>query len=567
MSFFTKGHDMVEISEGTIQTVAMDHHGLVAAICQDLKIAERIDDRLPSDSRRKVSPGIAAVAMIINGLGFTNRTLYLAHRFFESKPIERLLGVNLKAEDITDDALGHALDDIAEYGSSKLFAEVAFEVAIENNLLNLTSHIDTTSLLVHGQYAVEDDPQIVEVTHGFSKDHRPDLKQVVLSLVVNGPSSIPLWMDPLDGNSSDKVSFHETIKNVEIFRSQINLNGHFKWIADSALYTKERLLKNNNYFWVTRVPETITQAKNLAERSSEDIPWVEMGNGYKISDFDSSYGGIKQRWLLVFSEQAYNREKKTLEKKIIRETEKLKQALWHLGNQVFHCEKDAIKAFEAIRKGYKLHKISSTVNPLNRHTICGRPKKDTEKVTVGYKVETSLERDIVEIEKILNRKGRFILATNDLDTEGYKNEQILEEYKEQQNVEGGFRFLKDPWFMVDSIFLKLPKRIEALMMIMTLTLLVYNVGQYRLRQQLKEEKTTLPNQLGKQTQSPTLRWIFQIMEGIGLVRFYNESCSSIVQEVITNINAVRKKIIYLFGETAAKIYGLIPKNDAGSLGM
>ena len=292
---------------------------------------------------------------------------------------------------------------------------------------------------------------------------------------------------------------------------------------------------------------------------------MERDNGYRISSFDSSYGGIKQRWLLVFSEQAYNREKKTLEKKIIKEAEKLKQALWHLNNQVFHCEKDALKAFEAIKKEYKLHKISGAVISLNKHSAPGRPKRDAEKVLAGYKVETSFERDIAEVEKILNRKGRFILATNDLDIEGYKDEQILEEYKEQQNVERGFRFLKDPWFMVDSIFLKLPKRIEALMMIMTLTLLVYNVGQYRLRQQLKADKTTLPNQLGKQVQNPTLRWIFQIMEGIGLVHFYDGS--SLVRAVITNVNALRKKIIYLFGETAAKIYGLIPKNCPGTSGM
>jgi transposase len=558
---------MIEVSEGEIQTITVDHHGLVAAICQDLKIAERINSRLPTDSRKKVSSGIATVAMIINGLGFTNRTLYLAHRFFESKPIERFLGVNLKAQDITDDTLGHALDDIAEYGSSKLFAEVAFEIAIENNLLGLTSHIDTTSLLVHGSYEVEDDPQTIEVTHGFSKDHRPDLKQVVLSLVVNGPSSIPLWMDPLDGNSSDKVSFHETIKKVTEFRSQIHLNDDFKWIADSALYTKERLLKSNDYLWVTRVPETITEARNLVEKPSEDISWRDVGNGYRMSGFDSLYGGIKQRWLLVFSEQAYHREKKTLEKKITKEAEKLKQALWHLSNQIFHCEKDAFKAFERIKKGYKLHKISGATIPLNKHSGRGRPKQESERVVVGYKVETFFERNVIEIEKILNRKGRFILATNNLNVEGYKDEQILEEYKEQQTVERGFRFLKDPWFMVDSIFLKLPRRIEALMMIMTLTLLVYNVGQYRLRQQLKKEKSTLPNQLGKQTQAPTLRWVFQIMEGIGLVYFYNDSNSGIVREVITNIDALRKKIIYLFGETAVKIYGLIPKSCPQTLEM
>lgn len=73
---------MTEISKEQIQTAALDHLGLVAAVCQDLKIAQRIDDRLPCDPQRKVSPGRAVVAMILNGLGFTNRRLYLTHQFF-----------------------------------------------------------------------------------------------------------------------------------------------------------------------------------------------------------------------------------------------------------------------------------------------------------------------------------------------------------------------------------------------------------------------------------------------------------------------------------------------------
>ena len=102
------------------------------------------------------------------------------------------------------------------------------------------------------------------------------------------------------------------------------------------------------------------------------------------------------------------------------------------------------------------------------------------------------------IETYLNRKGRFILATNDLDVDVFSDEQMLQEYKQQQNVERGFRFLKDPWFMVDSVFLKSPKRIEALMMIMTLCLMIYNVAQYRLRKALIESEQTLPIKLTNQ---------------------------------------------------------------------
>lgn len=553
---------MTEISEGKIQTAALDHHGLVAAICHDLKIAQRIDDRLGYDRQRKVSPGTAVVAMIINGLGFTNRRLYLARQFFESKAMERFLDTNLEAKDITDYTLGHALDDIADYGASKLFAEVAFGVAIDNNLLDRKNHLDTTSILVHGAYDVNDDPKTIDVTHGFSKDGRPDLKQVVLSLVVNGPSSIPLWMDPLDGNSSDKESFHETIKRVEDFRTQINVRAKFKWVADSALYTKKGLLKNNDYTWVTRVPETIAEAKRLVEKRDAKISWAERGNGYKTAEYRSLYGGIEQRWLLVFSEQAYQRERKTLEKKLKKEEEKLKQALWHFGNQEFHCEEDALKAFENIRKEHKLHTLEAQVVPINKHAVRGKPKKGAEKIVVGYKMKASFTRNREEVTNTLNKKGRFILATNDLDNENYKDEQILEEYKEQQKVEGGFRFLKDPWFMVDSIFIKLPKRIEALMMIMTLCLMVYNVGQYRLREELKAQNSTLPNQLGKEVTNPTLRWVFQIMEGINVVYFYNESISYTIREVIANLNDLRKKIIWLFGRTAAWIYGIINENQA-----
>jgi transposase len=558
---------MSEVSEGQIQTTSLDHLGLVAAICQDLKIAQRINDRLPCDSQRKVSPGRAVVAMILNGLGFTNRRLYLTDQFFESKAIERLLGSDLDAKDITNHTLAHALDDIAEYGSTKLFAEVAFGIAMENNLLDDKNHLDTTSILVHGAYEVNEDPKTVAVVHGFSKDHRPDLKQIVLSLVVNGPSSIPLWMESLDGNSSDKTSFHETIKNVENFRAQIDLKGKFKWIADSALYTKDKLLKSNDYLWVTRVPESIKEAQSLIEKLDEEIAWVEGEEGYKTSEYKSFHGGIEQRWLLVFSEEAYKREKNTLEKKLKREEEELKQALWHFGKKKFHCEEDARRALEEVKKGYKLHMIKEQLTLVDKHLGRGRPKKNTKKVITGYRVDATFERSQEEITKLLNKKGRFILATNELDSERYKNEQILEEYKEQQSVEGGFRFLKDPWFMLDSVFLKLPKRIEALMMVMTLCLLVYNVGQYNLRKRLKENNLTLPNQLGKEVSNPTLKWIFQIMEGIDVVYFYNESFSGIIREVIANLNKLRKKIVWLFGRNAAWIYGLYYESEASCLGI
>lgn len=207
-----------------IQTFPLDHHGIIAAVCKDLRIAERIDGFLGVHEKRIVSPGQAVVAMIINGLGFTNRRLYLTHQFFASKPVGQLLDADIKATDLSDYTLGHALDQIAKFGVTDLFAKVAFGIAVDHDLLGRLNHLDTTTFSVTGQYESDNpeeikdngEPNELKITHGHSKDHRPDLKQVVLSLVVNGPGSMPLWMEALDGNSSDKTSFHETIKKMII---------------------------------------------------------------------------------------------------------------------------------------------------------------------------------------------------------------------------------------------------------------------------------------------------------------------------------------------------------------
>jgi transposase len=96
-----------------------------------------------------------------------------------------------------------------------------------------------------------------------------------------------------------------------------------------------------------------------------------------------------------------------------------------------------------------------------------------------------------------------------LDEKKWTNDMILQEYKEQQTTERGFRFIKDPLFFASRVFLKNTKRIMALAMIMTLALMVYSLGQRQLRQSLKLTNSHLPNQKGQPTARPTLRWILQ----------------------------------------------------------
>jgi len=547
----------MEVGGEEIKTETIDHHGLIAATCKELKIAERIDSIIyKTDTGRVVTPGESVVAMIINGLGFTNRRLYLTSQFFENKPVEKLIAPGLKSEDITYDTLSTALDDIGRYGESKLYGQIALDIALENDFLGPLNHLDTTSISVEGEYNGEEKPDVIKITHGHSKDHRPDLKQLMLSLVITGESSFPLWMEALDGNSSDKTNFHETISNIKAFHSQIDFNNKSKLVADSALYTKDKLLKSTNYIWLTRVPEIISEAKNLVKKDTKNIEWKDRGNGYKTSGYTSYYGDIEQRRLLVYTEQGYQREIKTLEKRIVKLETKYGKELKKVEQKIYGCEVDAQKAITEIKKGKRYFKLDFEVNPIEKHKGKGRPKSGVKKEIVGYRMQVKMERDELTIETEKNKKGRFILATNDLDESTYPDDRMLKEYKEQQKVEGGFRFLKDPWFMLDSIFLKKPERVSSLMMVMTLCLMVYNVTEYRMREALKSNQDMIPNQKGKKVSNPTLRWVFQLMEGVCIVRFFDLEKNESTREIIANMNDVRLKIVRLFGETACEMYGL-----------
>jgi transposase len=280
----------LQAANSTVKTQVMDHHGIVASVCKDLKIAERINSRIGSkDPRRVIQPGTAMVSMIINALGFTNRRLYLTPQFYQSKAVEHLLGDGVQAKDLDDHCLGKCLDEISSYGVTKLYGETVFELAVEHNLLGKYAHLDSTSFVLQGAYGAKPDTvinpllectEVIEVVHGYSKDHRPDLKQVMLSLSVSGEANIPIWMEPLSGNSSDKSSFHETISNVRLFQSQLKLNHDFIWVADSALYTADKLLSHNNMLWVSRVPENIKDCTTLLELEDNSFSWEIGSDGY-----------------------------------------------------------------------------------------------------------------------------------------------------------------------------------------------------------------------------------------------------------------------------------------------
>jgi transposase len=105
------------------ETKNLDHLGLVAAQFEELGLVELINKAIPQElDSRNVSIGHTIKAMVLNGLGFANHTLYLMPEFYEDKPVDRLIGQGITANDLNQNLLGRNLDDIYAFDPTKLYS-------------------------------------------------------------------------------------------------------------------------------------------------------------------------------------------------------------------------------------------------------------------------------------------------------------------------------------------------------------------------------------------------------------------------------------------------------------
>src|SRR5256885_8475636 len=98
--------------------------------------------------------------------------------------------------------LGRTLDETHAYGCDLLLSELALAVCQQERIDLCFNHLDTTSFALTGEYVPESDTQAMTITHGYSKDHRPDLKQAVLELMVSQDGGVPFVSKSWDGNTA-----------------------------------------------------------------------------------------------------------------------------------------------------------------------------------------------------------------------------------------------------------------------------------------------------------------------------------------------------------------------------
>ena len=123
-----------------IQTQNLDHLGIIAGIVDDLEIEDIVDSILPQNSREKISAGKIVKAIIINGLGFLSKPLYLFPHFFDDKPVDKLLGNDVKNEYLNDDKIGRVMDALHDHSLELLWTKIGLNTIKKFHISTDFSH-------------------------------------------------------------------------------------------------------------------------------------------------------------------------------------------------------------------------------------------------------------------------------------------------------------------------------------------------------------------------------------------------------------------------------------------
>ncbi len=245
-----------------------------------------------------------------------------------------------------------------------------------------------------------------------------------------------------------------------------------------------------------------------------------------------------------------------MEHKVKKTHQEWENRLWHLSKQIFACENDARQAWNQAMKGKPSWLMATfTFQEQAQYQQRGRPKKEATPDHTVYSLVPTLEVDQHEVTLLVRKKAAFIVATNILDEQRLAHEQVIGTYKEQGGVERGFRFLKDPVFLASSVFVKKPERVIALSFMMVLCLLVYRLAEQLLRRQLVVTQQTVPNQINKPTNRPTMRWIFQCFEGIDLLHI---RMGSHWHTQVLGLQALHQQVLRLLGPVYSQFYFFSP---------
>jgi transposase len=370
---------------------------------------------------------------------------------------------------------------------------------------------------------------------------------------VSQDGGVPFVSKSWDGNTSDTKIFQE---RAQALLATLKTSPSPRYlIADAKLYNEDNAANLHSLGFITRLPHTLTLVSQVITQALRWDPWHRVHDTRRYQRVELCHYGMAQRWLVVSSEAALQRADATVSKAQQRECEAIEKQLFHLQAKRFETPEAAHAALGALATSWTYHQVASSSLIAHKRYACqGRPTPTTPIKAIEWQIQGHVRPDDEQIAYSKQYNACFVVGTN-IEASQVSDADIMQAYKGQAQAEGGFRFLKEPLCFVSSLFVKKPSRIQGLLMVMTLALLVYAVAQRRLRQQLARQNETVPNQINQPTGRPTLRWVFQLLEGMHRVRV---TVQGQVYDLVEGLNEVTIKVLRLFGEGVCRLYQISP---------
>jgi len=479
----------------------------------------------------RVPPGTLALSLVLTSFFRADKRYPLCsvEEIVEFMDTKLVFGKEYPHSYFNDDCLGLLLDRVHEAGCTGLFSMIVLQVFAKFKIpFGRIFQVDTTSHVYYGDSKIceEENYDGLKVTYGYSKDKHPEKKQVMSGMITN-QLGIPLYTEILDGNTSDTVWLPDAICH---FRNSFGEKySDSIFIADSKLISKKNFGilfdKTNPISFISRCPEKF--CSKIAEKTVEEAyfknKWEYVGpcckdeeskraTKYEVQGFEKIIHGNECR-VIVFKNidsderlaHEIKKERKTIEEGVKKEFKKS-----------FACEADAKKAIDEFAKKYKTSLLNIKFE-IHEETIkkkpIGRPSKSKEKfetISEFYVKLKSLEQNKEKVEKRSRSLETVVLITN-VPSKIKNNKEIFQLYKNQQVVETNFEELKKP-SMFYSIFLKKPERIEAMLMLLHVSLLIRVIMRIIARENLKKEKKPLRIDFGRSIlKNPTAEKLLRLL--------------------------------------------------------
>jgi transposase len=282
--------------------------------------------------------------------------------------------------------------------------------------------------------------------------------------------------------------------------------------------------------FISRLPATYNEHARVILAAIEADDWQEIGHiaqtaptknragaSYRLHEGSVTIDGKAYRAVVVHSSAHDQRRLKRLERELAASRNEIAQVAKDGEKQTFFCRPDAEAAAAQIRSlRTDYHYLDVSVEERPRFAP-GRPKKGVPRVPIAidYVLRIDIGENHEAIAKRRQMAGCFVLISNvPADGAGaYSAERILRTYKEQHGIEKNFGFLKDDR-IVNAIFLKRPERIEALGLILLISLLIWRLIELVMRTELEARQATLPGWDNKPTARPTAYMVTWKFKGV-----------------------------------------------------